>query len=46
MITKQFYVSPTCETTVFLETAVLCTSTTLDPLTDNTETIVWLTPII
>lgn len=40
MITKQFYVSPECGSVVFQETAVLCTS--LNPLTDNTDTIDWI----
>lgn len=45
MITKQFYVSPECETTVFLEKITVLTGSpdgSLNPLMDNTDTIDWL----
>ena len=46
MIKKQSYVSPESELVVFLETTVLCESTQLNPITDNPDTIEWLSPII
>jgi hypothetical protein len=42
MITKQKYTVPKCELMFDMEAFVLCASTTLDPLVEDNDTIVWV----
>lgn len=41
MKTKQTYTAPACSTVAVWESQVLCASTTLDPIVDNPDIIVW-----
>jgi len=41
MFKKTTYTVPDCELMFDIEAIVLCASTTLDPLVEDTDTIVW-----
>lgn len=43
---KLLYTSPTCETMLFLEKGMVLNNGSLSPLTDDPDTIEWLSPVI